>query len=66
MSSNPVISQPISRPSGSLIAPLAKELGQYLPFDQMLPEHVNSFVAQSQQRYYPAGQQVMSLANGLT
>jgi CBS domain-containing protein len=64
MSSNPVISQPISRPSGSLIAQLAKELGGHPPFDQMLPEHVNSFVAQSQQRYYPVGQQVMSPADG--
>ncbi len=58
--SNPVISQP----AGSLIAQLAKELLQHPPFDQMQPEHVRSFVTQSLQRYYPAGEQVMSPADG--
>jgi CBS domain-containing protein len=58
--SNPVISQP----AGSLIAQLASELAQHPPFAQMQPEHVRSFVAQSQQRYFPARQAVMSPAEG--
>jgi CBS domain-containing protein len=54
----------MSRPSNSLIVQLSKELGEHPPFAQMLPEHVNSFVAQSQQRYFAVGQQVISPADG--
>ncbi len=60
MSSNPVISQP----AGSLIAQLAKELAQHAPFDQMAAEHIRAFVNGSEQRYFPAGQLVMSPADG--
>ncbi len=61
MSSNPVI----SRPAGSLIAQLSQELRANPPFDQMRPEHVQSFVAGSQQRYFAAGEPVMSPADGV-
>ncbi len=57
---NPVISQP----AGSLIAQLAKELAAHAPFDQMAAEHVRSFVTGSHQRYFAAGERVMSPADG--
>ncbi len=58
--SNPVISQP----AGSLIAQLTKELAANAPFDQMAAEHIRAFVSGSQQRYFPAGQLVMSPEEG--
>ncbi len=61
MSSNPVISQPAS----SLIAQLTKELSANAPFDQMATEHIRAFVAGSQQRYFAAGEQVMSPGDGI-
>jgi CBS domain-containing protein len=60
----PTDPRPLSQPASSLIEQLRKELSQHAPFDQMTAEHVNLFVTQSQQRYYPASQAVMSPADG--
>jgi CBS domain-containing protein len=60
MSHNPVISQP----AGSLITQLAKELAQHAPFNQMADQHIRAFVTGSQQRYYAAGERVMSPSDG--
>jgi CBS domain-containing protein len=46
------------------MAQLAKELTQHPPFDQMLPEHVLRFANQCHQRYFAAGEQVISPADG--
>ncbi len=53
-----------TQPANSLIQQLARELMASPPFAQMDEAHVRLFVQGSQQRYFPAGQQVMSPADG--
>jgi CBS domain-containing protein len=54
----------VSQPAASLILQLSTELSEHPPFAQMQPEHVRHFIAQSEQRYYAPGEQLMSPADG--
>jgi CBS domain-containing protein len=59
------MNNPISQPASSLITQLATELAAYPPFAQMAATDVQWFISQSQQRYYSAGQAVMSPQDGV-
>lgn len=54
------------RPSSTLIAQFAVELGHRLPFSRMQAAHVHAFVAAAEQLYFAPGEPVLQPADGPT
>lgn len=51
-------------PAASLLANLRRELAAHPPFAQMAPEHVDRFIAASEQAYFAPGETVLEPATG--
>ena len=57
-------SVPAVTPSANLLLNLRRELMQRAPFAQMAPDHVDRFIAESQQAYYAPDEQVLAPDSG--
>ena len=58
------VNSPATQPSPSLLGNLRTELMRHVPFGQMLPAHVDQFLAGAEQAYYAPGETVLSPADG--
>jgi len=65
VSASPANTTASSQPSASLLANLRVELMRHTPFAQMLPAHVDRFIAASQQIYYAPEETVLTPADGV-